>query len=157
MASLLATLARAIHAAHQAGIIHRDLKPSNVMFATDGTAKITDFGLARRLEEDGFTETGQVLGSPSYIPPEQAQGRAREAGPAADVYALGAILYEMLTGRPPFKGKTSVETVIQVLNDDPVAPSQLQPHVPRNLETVCLKCLAKEAHKRYAERVSAGE
>jgi eukaryotic-like serine/threonine-protein kinase len=148
-ARLSATLARAIHAAHQAGIIHRDLKPSNVMFATDGTPKITDFGLAKRLDVDGYTETGQVLGSPSYIPPEQAQGRAKEVGPTADVYALGAILYEMLTGRPPFKGKTSVETVIQVLNDDPVSPSQLLPRVPRDLETICLKCLAKEPHKRY--------
>ncbi len=148
-ARLSATLARAIHAAHQAGIVHRDLKPSNVMFATDGTPKITDFGLAKRLEEDGYTETGQVLGSPSYIPPEQAQGRAKEVGPTADVYALGAILYEMLTGRPPFKGKTSVETVIQVLNDDPVPPSQLQSRVPRDLETICLRCLAKEPRKRY--------
>ena len=146
---LLATLARAIHAAHQAGIIHRDLKPSNVMFGTDGTPKITDFGLAKRLEEEGYTETGQVLGSPSYIPPEQAQGRAKEVGPAADIYALGAILYEMLTGRPPFKGTTPVETVMQVLNEDPVPPSRLQPQVPRDLETICLKCLAKEPHKRY--------
>ena len=121
-ALLLATLARAIHAAHQAGIIHRDLKPSNVLFGSDGTPKITDFGLAKRLEEEGYTETGQVLGSPSYIPPEQAQGRAKEVGPAADVYALGAILYEMLTGRPPFKGTTPVETVMQVSNEDPVPP-----------------------------------
>jgi eukaryotic-like serine/threonine-protein kinase len=148
-ARLLATLAGAVHAAHQAGIIHRDLKPSNVMFGSDGTPKITDFGLAKRLEEDGCTETGQVLGSPSYIPPEQAQGRGKEVGPAADVYALGAILYEMLTGRPPFKGPTPVETVMQVLNDDPVPPSHLQPQVPRDLETICLKCLAKEPHKRY--------
>jgi eukaryotic-like serine/threonine-protein kinase len=148
-AQLLATMARAIHAAHQAGIIHRDLKPSNVLFGTDGTPKITDFGLAKRLEEEGYTETGQVLGSPSYIPPEQAQGRAKEVGPAADVYALGAILYEMLTGRPPFKGASPLETVMQVLNEDPVPPSRLQPQIPRDLETICLKCLAKEPHKRY--------
>ena len=126
------------------------------MFGSDGTPKITDFGLAKRLEEEGYTETGQVLGSPSYIPPEQAQGRAKEVGPAADVYALGAILYEMLTGRPPFKGTTPVETVMQVLNEDPVPPSHLQPQVPRDLETICLKCLAKEPHKRYPSRAGAG-
>jgi eukaryotic-like serine/threonine-protein kinase len=156
-ARLSATLARAIHAAHQAGIIHRDLKPSNVMFGSDGIPKITDFGLAKRLEEEGYTETGQVLGSPSYIPPEQAQGRAKEVGPAADVYALGAILYEMLTGRPPFKGTTPVETVMQVLNEDPVPPSFLQPQVPHDLETICLKCLAKEAHKRYPSALGLAE
>ena len=156
-ARLSATLARAIHAAHQAGIIHRDLKPSNVMFATDGTPKITDFGLAKRLEEEGYTETGQVLGSPSYIPPEQAQGRAKEVGPTADVYALGAILYEMLTGRPPFKGTTPVETVMQVLNEDPVPPSHLQSQVPRDLETICLKCLAKEPHKRYPSALALAD
>jgi eukaryotic-like serine/threonine-protein kinase len=148
-AKLSATLARAIHAAHQAGIIHRDLKPSNVMFAADGTPKITDFGLAKRLEDEGYTETGQVLGSPSYIPPEQARGEAKEVGPTADVYALGAILYEMLTGRPPFKGKTPLETVMQVLNEDPVSPSHLMSQVSRDLETICLKCLAKEPSKRY--------
>ncbi len=102
--SMIATLARAIHAAHQAGIIHRDLKPSNILFAAEGTPKITDFGLAKRLEDDGFTKSGQVLGSPSYIPPEQAEGGAKKVGPAADVYALGAILYEMLTGPAAVQG-----------------------------------------------------
>ena len=156
-ATLSATLARAIHAAHQAGIVHRDLKPSNVMFGTDRIPKITDFGLAKRLEEEGYTETGQVLGSPSYIPPEQAQGRAKEVGPAADIYSLGAILYEMLTGRPPFKGTTPIETVMQVLYEDPVPPSYLQPQVPRDLETICLKCLAKEPHKRYLTAVALAD
>ncbi len=156
-AVLLATLARAIHAAHQAGIVHRDLKPSNVLLGSDGTPKITDFGLAKRLEEEGYTETGQVLGSPSYIPPEQAQGRAKEVGPAADIYALGAILYEMLTGRPPFKGTTPLETVLQVLNEDPVPPSRLQSQVPRDLETICLKCLAKEPHKRYQSALTLAD
>ncbi len=149
-AGLLATLARAVHAAHRAGIIHRDLKPSNVLFDSGGTPRITDFGLAKRLEEDGYTATGQVLGSPSYIPPEQALGQAKDVGPAADIYALGAILYEMLTGRPPFKGMSAVETVMQVIHDDPVPPSSLQNQVPRDLETICLKCLEKEPGKRYA-------
>ena len=144
-AQLTATLARAIHVAHHAGIIHRDLKPSNVLFSVEGTPKITDFGLAKRLAEDGHTETGQVMGSPSYIPPEQAEGRAKEAGPATDVYALGAILYEMLTGQPPFKGVTPMDTLMKVLREDPVTPSRLQSHLSRNLETICLKCLAKAA------------
>ena len=128
------TLARAMHAAHQVGIVHRDLKPSNLLFAEDGTPKIADFGLAKRLEEeDGQTLSGQVIGTPSYMAPEQAQGRIREIGPAVDVYALGAIFYEMLTGRPPFKGTTSWETVWQVINEDPVPPSRLQSKVPRDL------------------------
>ena len=148
-AELLATLARAIDVAHQAGVIHRDLKPSNVLFSEDGTPKITDFGLAKRLEEDGQTATGQVLGSPSYIPPEQAEGRAKEASPETDVYALGAILYEMLTGRPPFKGLTAMETLHKVLYEDPEAPSRVQSYLSRDLETICLKCLAKAPHRRY--------
>src|SRR5262245_13363816 len=148
-ASMVATLARAVHEAHRAGIVHRDLKPSNVLFARDGTPKITDFGLAKSLEEAGPTETGQVLGSPSYIPPEQARGDAKDVGPAADVYALGAILYEPLAGRPPSDGAPPLETVLQVLNQEPVPPSRLQCQVPRDLETICLKCLAKQPHRRY--------
>jgi serine/threonine protein kinase/Tfp pilus assembly protein PilF len=149
-AELLATLALAIEAAHQAGIVHRDLKPSNVLFTSDATPKVTDFGLAKRLEStDHHTETGQVMGSPSYMAPEQARGNVRDIGPATDVYALGAILYEMLTGRPPFKGETPLETIRQVTDDDPVAPSRLVPRVARDLETISLKCLNKEPHKRY--------
>ena len=150
-AELMVTLARAIHAAHQAGIVHRDLKPSNVLFDRDGIPKIVDFGLAKRLEvKEGPTQPGQVMGTPSYMAPEQARGQIREVGPAADVYALGAILYEMLTGRPPFKGTTAEETVWQVIHEEPVPLSRLLSRVPRDLETICLKCLAKEPPKRYA-------
>ncbi len=149
-AELMVTLARAIHVAHQSGIIHRDLKPTNILYTSDGVPKITDFGLAKRIDSDGGqTESGQIMGSPSYMAPEQARGHSRKVGPAADVYALGAILYEMLTGRPPFKGETPIETIRQVIDDDPVAPSQLVPRVPRDLETICLKCLHKEPARRY--------
>jgi serine/threonine-protein kinase len=150
-AQVLETLARAAHAAHQRGIIHRDLKPANVLVTSDGTLKITDFGLAKRLEGGaGLTQTGEIVGTPSYMAPEQAQGKAQEIGPPTDVYALGAILYELLTGRPPFLAETPVDTVLQALTDDPVPPRRLQPKVPRDLETICLKCLEKEPRRRYA-------
>ncbi len=157
-AELLITLVRAVQAAHEVGIIHRDLKPSNVLFTGDGTPIITDFGLAKRIDSDsGQTESGQILGSPSYMAPEQARGHTREIGPAADVYALGAILYEMLTGRPPFKGETPLETVRQVLEDDVVPPSRLVPKVARDLETICLHCLKKEPAKRYGSTRALAE
>jgi serine/threonine protein kinase len=149
-AELLITLSEAMQLAHEAGIVHRDLKPTNILFTADGVPRITDFGLAKRLESDSHqTQSGQIMGSPSYMAPEQARGHAREVGPAADVYALGAILYEMLTGRPPFKGETPIETIRQVVDDEVVAPSRLVPKVPRDLETVALKCLNKEPSRRY--------
>ncbi|MGO9921446.1 MAG: protein kinase domain-containing protein [Isosphaeraceae bacterium] len=148
-AELVETLARAVHAAHQAGIVHRDLKPSNVLLTVAGVPKISDFGLAKLLDaQSARTFSGQVVGTPSYMAPEQAVD-SRLVGPAADVYALGAILYEMLTGRPPFKGETPLETVRQVLHDEPVSPTRLMPRVARDLETICLKCLAKNQHRRY--------
>jgi tRNA A-37 threonylcarbamoyl transferase component Bud32 len=148
-ALLVEVLARAIHAAHAKGIVHRDLKPANVLLAEDGTPKVTDFGLAKKLDEQGPTGTGAVMGTPSYMAPEQAAGKNKEIGPAADVYALGAVLYELLTGRPPFKAATSLETILQVVADEPVPVRQLQPKVPCDLETVCLKCLQKDSRKRY--------
>jgi WD40 repeat protein len=150
-AELVETLARAVQAAHDRGVVHRDLKPANVLLTADGTPKLTDFGLAKQLDVDaGQTPSGAVLGTPSYMAPEQAQGQNRAIGPPADIYALGAVLYECLTGRPPFQAATSLDTVLQVLRDEPVPPGRLVPQVPRDLETVCLKCLRKEPAGRYS-------
>jgi WD40 repeat protein len=157
-ARLVEALARAMDAAHQKGIIHRDLKPANVLLAEDGTPKITDFGLAKKLEDAaGQTGSGDVLGTPSYMAPEQAGGRAREVGPLADVYALGAILYECLTGRPPFKAATALDTLLQVLSEEPVPVRRLQPKVPVDLETIALKCLQKEPARRYGSARALAE
>jgi WD40 repeat protein len=156
-ARLVETLAHAVQAAHQAQVVHRDLKPANVLLAADGLAKITDFGLAKKLDEEGQTQSGSLLGTPSYMAPEQAAGKVHAVGPAADVYALGAILYELLTGRPPFRGATLMDTLRQVQDNDPVPPRQLQPRTPRDLETICLKCLHKEPSKRYARALDLAE
>ncbi len=148
-AEMVAILARAMQYAHDRGVVHRDLKPSNVLLTPAGQPKIADFGLAKRLgDESGQTHAGSVLGTPSYMPPEQADGRG-DVGPLADVYALGAILYELLTGRAPFRAATLLETLDQVRGREPVPPAQLQPGTPRDLETICLKCLRKDPARRY--------
>jgi serine/threonine protein kinase len=170
-AALIQALARGMAAAHKEQVIHRDLKPANVLlavgnalrgvpegsgtprraFPTDVVPKITDFGLARKLDEVGQTHSGAIFGTPSYMAPEQAQGKGRLAGPACDIYSLGAILYECLTGKPPFKAATVLDTLQQVISDEPVAPRQFNAKVPRDLETICLGCLHKEPARRYCD------
>jgi serine/threonine-protein kinase len=150
-ALLIEPLARALHYAHQRGIIHRDLKPANVVLAEEDVPKVTDFGLAKLMErEAGLTRTGDIMGTPGYMAPEQASGTPSDVTAAADIYALGAILYEMLTGRPPFKGSTPLSTLSQAADQDALPPGRLQRHLPRELDTICLKCPEKEPRKRYA-------
>ncbi len=156
-ARLVVTLARAVHAAHRMRIVHRDLKPDNVLLTADGIPKIADFGLAVRLEDLAHRRPGRVAGSPSYMAPEQARGDTHEIGVQSDIYALGAILYELLTGRPPFKGGSVDETVLMLQVQEPVLPSLLVPKVPRDLETITLTCLAKEPSRRYADAEALAE
>lgn len=170
-AHMTAILARAIHFAHLRGVIHRDLKPANILLGTPpadgsnkdavtsfGVPKVTDFGLAKRMDIDlGQTQSGAILGTPSYMAPEQAGGRIREIGPATDIYGLGGILYDLLTGHPPFKANTLADTLRQVQIVEPVSPRRRLPGIPKDLNTICLKCLAKEPKKRYASALGLAE
>lgn len=149
-AGLLSQVARAIDFAHDHGVLHRDLKPANILLDADGKPYVTDFGLAKRLTGDaGLTRSGAVLGTPSYMPPEQAADGRGELGPASDVYSLGAILYAMLTGRPPFQAATAVDTVLMLLEQDPPPPRLLNPRADRDLELIALRCLQKPPELRY--------
>lgn len=157
-ARTVAVLARAVDAAHKKGVVHRDLKPGNILIGDDGILKIADFGLARRFDDQAaMTVQGMMVGTPSYMAPEQARGNGSIVGPSADVYALGAILYEMLTGRPPFEAETPTETLRQVLSEDPAPPSRMNAALPRDIETIVMKCLRKEPHRRYAGALALAE
>jgi WD40 repeat protein/predicted Ser/Thr protein kinase len=157
-AALMVKVAEAIEYAHRRGVIHRDLKPGNILLDRNGNPRVTDFGLARKLQGDsGLTGSGQIMGTPSYMPPEQAGDNRGEIGPAADVYALGATLYALVTGRPPFQAATPMDTVLQVIGEEPVSPRRLNPALDRDIETICLKCLEKGPGQRYAAALALAE
>ncbi len=157
-AELIRRVADAIEYAHQRGVIHRDLKPANILLDRNGNPRVTDFGLAKKVQGDsGLTGSGQIMGTPSYMPPEQAGGKRGEVGPPADVYALGATLYCLISGKPPFQAASVMDTVLQVIGDEPVPPRRLNPSVPRDLETICLKCLEKDPARRYSSAAALGE
>ena len=183
-AQLIETLARTMAVAHDRGIIHRDLKPANILLAKIGqpvvdgpepgtrfarvpapdhwsrntVPKIADFGLAKQVDDDSSqTRSGTILGTPSYMAPEQAGGKNREIGPPADIYSLGAILYELLVGRPPFRAGNPIDTIRQVIEQEPVPPRQLEPRVPHDLETICLKCLEKDPARRFASAMALAD
>jgi tRNA A-37 threonylcarbamoyl transferase component Bud32 len=157
-AELLERIARAVAYAHDQGVLHRDLKPQNILIDSHGQPRITDFGLARRMDQDSkLTASGTVLGSPAYMPPEQAAGQLDRLGPASDVYALGAVLYHLLTGRPPLQGKTLADTLAMIATEPPLQPSQLVATVPGDLETICLKCLEKDPRRRYASALELAD
>ncbi len=157
-AQVVEGLARGVHAAHRRGVIHRDLKPSNVLLTADGTPKVTDFGIAKRLAGGaGHTRAGTIMGTPCYMSPEQAIGRTHEIGPATDVWALGVILYELLTGRPPFRGDSAIDILQKVKLEEPMPPGRLRFQLPRSLETICLTCLHKDANRRYPSALALAD
>jgi WD40 repeat protein len=157
-AELTGKVAETIEYAHSRGVIHRDLKPGNILLDRKGNPRVTDFGLAKKVEGDsGLTGSGQIMGTPSYMPPEQVGGKRGLVGPVADVYSLGATLYALLTGRPPFHAATAMDTVLQVISDEPVSPRRLNASIPLDLETICLKCLEKEPGKRYTSAAALAD
>jgi WD40 repeat protein/tRNA A-37 threonylcarbamoyl transferase component Bud32 len=157
-AEMTRKIAEAIAYAHSKGVIHRDLKPANVLLDANGEPKVSDFGLARKIEQDsGLTRTGAVMGTPSYMPPEQAAGKTSQVGPLSDVYSLGAILYCLLTGRPPFQAANPLDTMMQVIEKEPVSVQTLNSGVPKDLETICHKCLQKDPTKRYGSAQQLAE
>src|SRR5690606_3930183 len=155
-ASMMRTIAEAIDYAHRLGVLHLDLKPGNVLLSESGEPLVADFGLARRIDE-GPSEHDNISGTPSYMAPEQATARSNDIGPAADIYGLGAILYEMLVGEPPFRGRDVKDTLHHVLNDEPASPRSKRRDIPADLDAICLKCLAKEPGERYASAREVGD